>query len=195
MEQTLTKYEQEKRAQRLLAALRCAVECTEAAVFYVNKNRQLLGHHNLSKVRPTMRNVRRWTQRIVSVEQDIKANLLTLLYTPTPIISIRSLPNRFEVADLLYHIGYYPQRDDYPFQQQPRPDSIESLISKEILLEAYCDQIFLALVQAEYEGAWQPYGSRISDLYMSQPQSISLRLNVLYNIFSAHLQRKSVNNK
>lgn len=90
-----------------------------------------------------------------------------------PAINIRSLPNRFEVADMLYHIGYYPPREDYPFRQCPQADSIESLINDELNLERYYHQAFQALVQTEFEGDWKPYGTRISDLYMSQPQAVS----------------------
>ena len=178
-QQIVTKYEEEKRVQRLLAAIRCAVECAEATVFYAGNNRLLLGNHIVSKLALTTDNMHQWTQKIVALEQNIKANLLSLLYMHPPIINIRALPNRFEVADMLYHIGYYPQREDYPFLQHPHADSIETFLSDEILLEAYCAQAFHALIQTVYEGDWLQYGTRISDLYMEQPQTISSWLRML----------------
>lgn len=178
-QQIITKYEDEKRVQRLLAAIRCAVECAEATVFYAGNNRLLLGNHIVSKLAHATDNMHQWTQKIVALEQDIKANLFSLLYIHPPVINIRALPNRFEVADMLYHIGYYPQREDYPFMQHSYADSIETFLSDEILLEAYCAQAFQALIQTTYEGDWKQYGTRISDIYMAQPQTISSRLRML----------------
>jgi hypothetical protein len=178
-QQIVTKYEDEKRVQRLLAAIRCAVECAEATVFYAGNNRLLFGNHIVSKLALTTDNMHQWSQKIAALEQDIKANLLSLLYMYPPVINIRTLPNRFEVADMLYHIGYYPQREDYPFLQHPYADFIETFLSDEILLESYCAQAFQALIQTTYEGDWKQYGTRISDIYMAQPQTISSRLRML----------------
>ena len=178
-QQIVTKYEEERRVQRLLAAIRCVVECAEATAFYADNNRLLLGNQIVFKLAHTMNNMHQWSQKIITLEQDIKTSLYTLLYICPPVINIRTLPNRFEVADMLYHIGYYPLREDYPFQQHPHADSIETFLSDEILLDAYCAQAFHALMQTEYQDAWQQYGKRLSDLYMAQPQTVSSRLRML----------------
>lgn len=182
MQQILTKHEEEKRLQRLLAAIRCAKECADAAVFHMEQNRLLLGNQTLPKLTPALNAMRRWNRQIGSVEQDIKAKVPTLLYKSPPAINIRSLPNRFEVADMLYHIGYYPMRDDYPFLQRPQCDTIEQLIDDELLLERYYSQAFEALIQTVFEGHWKQYGIRISDLYMSQPQALSVCLRKVIDV-------------
>ncbi len=179
MQQILTTYEEKKRLQRLLAAIQCAVECADATVFHVEQNRQLLSHQCLLKLKPVLNAMHKWSKQVACVEQDIKAHLPTLLYMHPPAINIRSLPNRFEVADMLYHIGYYPRKDDYPFLQHPQCDDINQLLDDEIRLEAYCSQVFQALIQTEFIGDWKTYGTRISDLYMTQPQSVSSYIRIL----------------
>lgn len=179
MYQVQTKYSEEKRMQRLLTAIHCAVECAEAATFYLEKNRHLLGESTMAKLKSTMAQLRLWTQQLASVEEDITANIHTLLYSSPPIISLRLLPNRFEVADMLYRIGYYQEREDYPFIQHPHAETIEELLGNEDRLEAYYNQVLQALVQAEYDRKWKLYAARISDLYMAQPPSVSIQIRIL----------------
>ncbi len=177
--QVRTKYGEEKRMQRLQTAIHCAVECAEAATFYVEKNRHLLGESTMDKLKSTMNQLCLWTQQLASVEEDITAHIHTLLYSSPPIINVRLLPNRFEVADMLYRVGYYPKRDDYPFIQHPHAETIEELLGNEAQLEAYYEQVLQALVQAEFEGKWKLYAARISDLYMALPPSVSIQIGML----------------
>lgn len=164
-----------KKVKKLLTALRNALECGNAIVFMLKSdecNCLLLDEKTTQEL---VLQQDKWNclLRTVIKEMEQKLHLIILYKGLSPVIRVRHLPNSFEISDMLKLTGYY-SADYLPGCNQEK--TLENVITYIKTLEGYIAKTFIVLVSTVYQGEWQYWGKRFSDLYMSIPYDIALNI-------------------
>lgn len=164
-----------KKVQKLLTALRNALECGNAIVFMLKSggcNCLLLDEKTTLEL---VLQQDKWNclLRTVIKEMEQKLHLIILYKGLSPVIRVRHFPNSFEISDMLKLTGYY-SADYLPGCNQEK--TMENVITYIKTLEGYIAKTFIVLVSTVYQGEWQYWGKRFSDLYMSIPYDIALNI-------------------
>lgn len=172
-----------KKAERLLTALRNALDCGNAIVFMLKAyTNELQLQTNMTMKELALRHDN-WNRQLETVIKDMEQKLHLIIFYDglSPIIMMRCLPNSFEIHDMLNRIGY--NSTDYYREYNPEKDTVstENFIVSIKTLESYIARTFKVLVKAEYQGKWQYWGKRFSDLYMNMPYGISMNISVSSN--------------
>ena len=167
-----------KKAERLLTALRNALDCGNAIVLMLKAcTYELMPQTNMTMKKLALRQDN-WNRQLETVikEMEQKLHLIKLYNGLSPIIMMRCLPNSFEINDMLNRIGY--NATDFHRGYNPEKDDVnkENFIVGIKTLEGYMTKTFKVLVKAEYQGKWQYWGKRFSDLYMNMPYGISMNI-------------------
>lgn len=164
-----------KKVQKLLTALRNTLECGNAIVFMLKSgecNCLLLDEKTTQEL---VLQQYKWNclLRTVIKEMEQKLHLIISYKGLSPVIRVRHLPNSFEISDMLKLTGYY-SADYLPECDQEK--TMENVITYIKTLEGYIVKTFIVLVSTVYQGEWQYWGKRFSDLYMSMPYDIALNI-------------------
>lgn len=164
-----------KKVQKLLTALRNALECGNAIVFMLKSdecNCLLLDEKTTQEL---VLQQDKWNclLRTAIKEMEQKLHLIISYKGLSPVIRVRHLPNSFEISDMLKLTGYY-SADYLPGCNQEK--TLENVITYIKTLEGYIAKTFIVLVSTVYQGEWQYWGKRFSDLYMSMPYDIALNI-------------------
>ena len=164
-----------KKVQKLLTALRNALECGNAIVFMLKSgecNCLLLDEKTTQEL---VLQQDKWNclLRTAIKEMEQKLHLIISYKGLSPVIRVRHLPNIFEISDMLKLTGYY-STDYLPECNQEK--TMENVITYIKTLEGYIAKTFIVLVSTVYQGEWQYWGKRFSDLYMSMSYDIALNI-------------------
>lgn len=165
-----------KKAERLLNALRNALDCANAIVFMLKASTC----ENIPETNELVLRQTKWNRQLETVIKDMEQYLhLIILYNGlSPTVVMRYLPNSFEINDTLNHIGYNPTGSQKEYRTPKGRTAMESFIEGIKTLEGYIARTFMVLVNAEYQGKWQYWGKKFSDLYMNMPYGISMNICV-----------------
>lgn len=164
-----------KKVKKLLTALRNALECGNAIVFMLKSdecNCLLLDEKTTQEL---VLQQDKWNclLRTAIKEMEQKLHLIISYKGLSPVIRVRHLPNSFEISDMLKLTGYY-SADYLPGCNQEK--TLENVRTYIKTLEGYIAKTFIVLVSTVYQGEWQYWGKRFSDLYMSIPYDIALNI-------------------